>query len=187
MEGKPGSEKLLKQAFKVNDEVRKNIIHIGWKYIIDKEGEIDKKAAEMFLMGRHLSSEAITQEYSRAFLKWKPRHFATLFPVIYKYSRSKAGKRDLHYYYEYLLKCLKAEPEKCLKLISNLRDHIEPEPGKRMGDEEAIQIVIGIYNSISKRPNSRKQARKALQLFDYLLKNPTYRRNASKITEEVEK
>jgi hypothetical protein len=187
MEGKPGSDKLLKSAFKVNDELRKNIIHIGWKYVIDKEGKIDKKAAEMFLMGRRLSSEAITQEYSRAFLQWKPKHFATLFPVIYKYSRSQAGKRDLHYFYEYLLKCVKAEPEKCLKLISNLRTHIEPEPGKRMGGEEPIQIVIGIYNSVSKRPNKKKEARKALQLFDYLLHNPTYRRNASKVTEEVEK
>jgi hypothetical protein len=187
MESKPGSEKLLTSAFKVNDGLRKNIIHIGWMYIINGEEKIDKRAAEMFLMGMHLSSEEITQEYSRAFLQWKPKHFVTLFPVIYKYSRSIAGKRDLHYYYEYLLKCVKIEPEKCLILISNLHTHIEPELGKQIGSEEAIKIVIGIYNSLVKKPNKKKEARKVLQLFDYLLLNPTYRRNANKATEEVEK
>lgn len=137
-------------------------------------------------MGKHLDSNAITHEYSLPFLHWPPAVFEKLYPVLYPWSRSPAGKKHLHYYYEYLLKCVKLYPEKCLRLIENIKDHIEPEPGQRMTTEEPIKITIGIFNALSKVPGKKHEAVKALRLFDYLLSNPYYRRNAAAATEEIE-
>jgi hypothetical protein len=182
---RPGSNKLLQEAFKKNDVVKTKIIHVGWNNIF-KEGDINKDAAGLFLMGRNFTSDAITNEYSRLFLHWPPQKFAVLFPVIYKYSRSKAGKKELHYYYEYLLKCMKDEPEKCLQLISNIKQHEQPEPGKRMTEEEPVKLAIGLFNSLDKLPGKKKKAYDALRIFDQLLRDPYYRRNAANITEQAD-
>jgi hypothetical protein len=186
LNNRPGSADLIEQLFNTTDAVRTKIIHVGSVNILQEREDICERSKALFLMGKHLDSEAITHEYSIAFLKWMPQHFEKLFPVIYVYSRSKAGKKQLHYYYEYLLKCVKQHPEKCLRLISNIREHYQPEAGQRMAIEEPIKIAIGIFNALSKLPGKHKECRKALLLFDYLLSDPYYRRNASNVTEQVE-
>ncbi|MBS1586027.1 MAG: ATP-binding protein [Bacteroidetes bacterium] len=180
---KKNSYKLLKRISK-DPTVKAKIVDAAAHNLIDENNSVDKRAARLFCQYLNLDSKEIGHVYSVAFIHLEPKDFEALYPLIYKFSRSKNGKTNLSYYYDYLLKCVNKNALLVLKLMENISEH---EHSELSLDDDSVRIVIALYNVLSRNSHNTKNVEQALALFDQVLYTPQFRKFASKIIEEVER
>lgn len=96
-------------------------------------------------------------------------------------SISSVAKKDPHYYFEYLVKCSKRHPEKCIDLIKRYNEYEKPNnfTGPYYDGSEPVKIVIGALNGLyEKECLNAKYVNVAMDLFDDMLKTSVFRGNA---------
>jgi hypothetical protein len=185
---KEGSYELLNTLLKISDEAKAKLVDMAVKNLGDKKESVRAKCRQIFLRFLQSTDEKVIQEYSSAFLDLTPEMFLDVYPLLQKYARSNVAKKEPHYYFEYLLKCAKKHPIKCLKLLQYVNTYDKPDISKAgYYDDEPVKVLIGIYNSLSSlETKNLKQLNKAIALFDKMLKTQKFRGAANKVIDRVE-
>jgi hypothetical protein len=185
---KKGSNILLESLLKTSNEARAKLVDMAGKNLGDKKESVRKKCRQIFLKYLNSTDEKVIQEYSSTFFDLTPQMFPGVFPLLQKYARSDVARKEPHYYFEYLLKCVKKHPIECLELLQHLNTSDKPNISQnRYFDDEPVKILIAIYNSLSSLEAKNPQLlSKAITLFDKMLKTQKFRFAANKVIDQVE-
>lgn len=182
---KPNAESLLDELVKFSDKAISTIIHSAAENMADAP-ELKEKCRAKLMSFLHSDSDEVIDAYSHAFLHLPLNMFEELLPFLRMYARSVAAKKSPHYFYEYLLKSAKTHPVECIQLLTNFRKYDKPNISSgRYYDNDPIKVLIGAYNALSVQENS-SELRKAIELFDKMLKDSRFRQEANRVLSEVE-
>ena len=138
-----------------------------------------------------LDSDAkeIVQEYNGAFLHdIDPIHFEEYFEFINQYHTSRVAKIDPHYFLDFLVKCSKQFPQKCIDFISHYKEYAKPNnfTGPHYDGSEPVKIVIGAINGLYETENKDMvYINKAMCLFDEMLKSTVFRGSAFDVLSKI--
>jgi hypothetical protein len=189
LNNEPGSYELLQQAWQKSDKAKSKMIDVAVKNFIDADKLIRSKCEQLFCVFLENDAKEIVHEYNGAFLHdMLPIHFEEYYPLIEKYYSSKVALRDPHYYFDYLIKCSKQYPEKCIDLIEYYDKYDKPNnvTGPFYDGCEPVKIVIGALNGLYETKNKNRQyIDKALNLFDEMLKSTIFRGSAFDVLNKV--
>jgi hypothetical protein len=185
---KEGSYQLLNSLLKISNEAKAKLVDMAVKNLMDKKESVRVKCRQIFLRFLHFTDEKVIQEYSSAFFDLTPEMFLEVYPLLQKYARSNMARKEPHYYFEYLLKCVKKHPVKCLELLKHMETYDKPDIS-RAGyyHDEPVKVLIGIYNSLSSLEiKNPLHLNKSIALFDKMLKTQKFRAAANKVIDQVE-
>lgn len=178
------SESLLDNLAKVSDKAKSAIIHSAVRNTYSPE--LKEKCTAKLLSFLHSNSDEVVEAYSRVFLHLPQSMFEELLPFLRRYSQSTSAKKSPHYFYEYLLKSAKTHPVECIQLLKHFRKYDKPDiSSSRHYSNDPIKVLIGAYNALSVQENS-SELRKAIKLFDEMLKDSRFRQEANKVLSQVE-
>jgi len=184
-----GSYDLLQEALQKSDKAKAKTIDVAVKNLIDADKLTKSKCYQLFCMFLENDAKEIVQEYNGAFLhEMLPIHFEKYYDLIQKYYTSKVAIRDPHYYFDYLIKCSKQHPEKCIDLIEYYDNYDKPNnvTGPFYDGSEPVKIVIGALNGLYEAKNKNLQyIDKAMNLFDEMLKSTIFRGSAFDVLNKV--
>lgn len=185
---KEGSYQLLNSLLKVSDEAKAKLVDMAVKNLGDKRESVRTKCRQIFLRYLHSIDEKVIQEYSSTFLDLTPEMFLEVYPLLQKYARSNVARKMPHYYFVYLLKCVKKHPVECLELLQHVNTYEKPDISQAgYYDDEPIKVLIGIYNSLSSlETKNPKHLNNTIALFDKMLKTQKFRGAANKVIDQVE-
>lgn len=187
LKGKKHSKKMLDEVLRLSDKAKANMVNVALKNIITKSGTVDKKCVQLYLMNLNVAKKEIIETYETSFLHLNAKDFELLLPLLRAYTFSKISKVKVHYFYDYLLKCLKNYPRECLELMANLRPNIKETNYLERGQSQKVKVIIGIYNSLLENfPDEFDMIDKALRLFDTMLQDQTYRLTAREIIRDYD-
>ena len=187
LKNKEGSFELLQIVLNESNKAKSKMVDVSLNNMIEKNGKLNPKCVELYCMFLGNTDDLIAKEYGDSFIHLKPENFKKFLPVLKKYSKSKTGTVHLQYFFDYLMKCVKKYPKECLQLISNYKKHEKPNIGQGDSSDDRIKVVIGIYNSLREaHVSDKKYFDKALSIFDFMLQDPSYRRDAYRVIQEVE-
>ncbi|MBN3583381.1 hypothetical protein JYB64_13365 [Algoriphagus aestuarii] len=185
VQDKPNSEELLVMLAKDSDIAKSAIISSIVQNMVHSP-ELKAKCKAKLMAFLHSDSDEVAEAYSRAFLHIPQSMFEEILPFLRKYILSSSAQKSPHYFYEYLLKSAKTYPMECIELLRNFRNYDKPDiSSSRYYENDPIKVLIGEYNALSVQENS-SQLRNAIKLFDEMLKDPRFRREANKILSQVE-
>lgn len=187
LNNKEESYDLLQKALKNNNKAKSKMIDVSINNIIRNNKKLDPKCVELYCSFLNEVDKDIITEYGNSFLFLKPKDFQILLPILKKYAKSRMGTVNLHYFYDYIMKCVKKHPRECLLLLSNFKKQEKPDVQQGYTADERIKVVIGIYNSLRESiPYEIKYLNRALTIFDYMLQDTSYRKDAYRVIQEVE-
>ena len=188
LNNKKNSYSLLKKVWAKNIKAKAKMVSLAIFNLQDKNGIVRKKCIHLYCKFLKESDNEIVQEYSRVFIRLNPHKFLLYLPLLKIYSTSIVAKKDPHSYYDYLIKCSKYFPVEVLDLIKKYKKYDLPNSfgGPYYDGSEPTKIIIGSYNGIyEKSPFNKRYARKALYLFDQILKEPVFRSGASQVLDSI--
>ena len=183
------SYELLQESWQKSNKAKSQMIDVGVKNFIDADEPTKSKCDQLFCMFLENDAKEIVQEYNGAFLhEMLPIHFEEYYGLIKKYHTSKAAIRDPHYYFDYLIKCSKQFPEKCIDLIEYYDKYDKPNnvTGPFYDGSEPVKIVIGALNGLYEAENKNVPSiNKAMNLFDEMLKSTIFRGSAFDVLNKI--
>ncbi|MBS1503218.1 MAG: hypothetical protein JST32_14210, partial [Bacteroidetes bacterium] len=185
--GKQASYPLLENIVKKHTNAVKGAINVAITNIFDQDSKVQAKCEYLFKKFLNENDKEVAQKYGVFFLRLEPEKFIRILPLIKQYSESKVAILNPHYFYEYLLKCVKKHPMQCLNLMRNWKNYETPDITQSgYYDYEPLSIVIGCYNALRNTNEGRKYIDRALNMFDDMLKIDRFRSSANKVISQVE-
>ena len=180
---------MLKKVLKKNEEARHKMPHIAVSNLYLKSRKINEKSLELFQWFFNDESEATQNGYSMAFHDLKISDFDIMYPVLKKYAKSIAGKRNLSEYFIYLEKCTAKYPKECLELMCYFDGYSFTPSNKQRPSyykDEPVRVVMVAYNKLdSTIGKDRKYIKIAMKLFDKMLLSQVLRNQADKVLEDL--
>lgn len=168
----PKAKELLEEAFKKNDKFKAGSIDMVVQYVASEENT--PYMDELWYRFLEEKGKDFIYGYSRFFRECKPESFERLYDLIQAFTGSRVGMGRDKEYYDFLLKCSPDYPEKCIDLALS-SPHPKPDIRHSILDDEPLQVVINSYNSIDILDLENEYAEKAMDAFDLLLKDSSYR------------
>jgi hypothetical protein len=184
LRGYPDGRELLEEGLQTSDKIRAGAIEFACWHLLDQDDEISEKSKEIYLRFLDDESEDISRKYGWAFREFKPKDFNRLHSLIEAYTQSKAVRKDSEYFLKYLMSCVSLEPEKCIDLIQNWANFEKTSASlNALKGEEPVKILIGAYNRLIDDDYKEK----AMNVFDKILKEEVYKREAIKVLAEQDR
>lgn len=180
---------LLKQFTEMSDEAKAGAIDVAAHNIRDAEGNPVSRSIELFSRFLEESGEEVIRAYDSAFRHLEPQDFPHLEPVLARFAKTVAARKNPRPFYEYLIACATSYPEACLALVENFAEYEKPDI-TRSGhyDKEPLKVVINAYNELwGRKIRDHAMLRKALLLFDKMLLDDRFRRDAETVLADVER
>lgn len=180
---------LLNQFIEMSDEAKAGAIDVAAHNIRDAEGNPVSRSIELFSRFLEESDEDVIRAYDAAFRHLKPQDFPHLEPVLARFAKTVAARKNPRPFYEYMIACATSHPEACLALVENFADYEKPDI-TRSGhyDKEPLKVVINAYNELwGRKIRDHAMLRKALLLFDKMLLDDRFRRDAETVLADVER
>jgi hypothetical protein len=180
--GYQGSEELLERYLEKGVEAINGAIDIALSCLTDKnKGRRDRCVAITFRFLTHTDKE-VSQAYLSAFLKFKITEFKLLLPFLEAYAQSNVGKIRDHEFYAYLMKCVKKQPNDCIRLGAYFDQHLGPDMTHRHLRNEPVDLILQAYNCLEELQAPTGEKERAMDVFDKMLKNPHYRVQLNGVT-----
>lgn len=187
LEGKDGCFSLLKSVWKNSDKAKGRMIEVALANYKDQDKEIRRKCKYLFNRFLKEESQDVIHAYSVEFLRLKPERFNELFPLLKNYAKSKVARKSPHDFYKYLKDSAKLEPLKVLSLLKLHKSYKRDNEADMYVGDDAIKALLNIYNTLRTDDKGYSKAiRKCLVLFDLMLMNPSMRREANLVLENVD-
>lgn len=182
LKNKPGSLELLKKLKTLNAKAKAKVIEVAYTNMETADTDQKKKCMEMYLWFLDDESQDVSNAYNHSFYKFSPENMNDLYGIFTKYTRSKAASKASNNFIEFLLKCTKEFPDKCLFLLKSLLDNVKEfnDEDYSFGSDHPIQIATETYNQLYKADKRNlKAVKQCLNLFDRMLKMKFSRSNLS--------
>lgn len=181
---KAGSYDLLEKVWKLSDGAKANMVHIATRNYIGAEDKVKSRCEELYKKFLDSESKTIIHQYNTAFLHISPAHFRSFIPLFKKFAESKVAAQEPHYFFEFLAKSSKANPVDVLNLLKHYKKYKEPNnaTGPYYSPEDPVKALIGAYNGLyDHSPLNTQYVRKALDLFDGMLRKQLFRSEAQSV------
>jgi len=188
LENKEESLNLLKPILIKNTKAKSAVINIAITNMFDVNAEVRNKCHLLYKMFLNETSDDVIHAYSITFHHISLDNFFDVYPLLKMYSKSRIAKKSPHYFFEYVLKCIKNHPQECLDLVSLYDSYDKPNIIKSDPyNDYPIKIVIGVYNELrNSNKNYKKELNNCMVLFDKMLQDYRYRNSAIKIMNDVD-
>lgn len=180
---------LLNRFIETSEQSKAGAIEVAANNIMDGEGNPNSRSIKLFSQFLEETSEEVIQAYDFAFQDLKPADFLYLQPTLVRFAKSVAARKNPRPFYEYLISCATAYPEACLELVENFAQYEKPDI-RFAGyyDKEPLKVVINAYNELwGRKIKDHNLLKKALLLFDKMLLDDRFRRDAEAVLVEVER
>ncbi len=177
---KISDKRLYTNFIRSSDEAKLCALRIAEANLFNSNEITAKRAFGILNQFLGRSGEDFATMYSSIVLrKFKPHNFNETYAFLFKYSKSKLCIAQPRYFLQLLLSCVKSNPVKCLKLITNLNYNRVPDVQRRgYYDKEPVQLILAIYSKLNMDLNkNRKHIKRSLDIFDDMLKH-NHLRNA---------
>ena len=180
---------LLNRFFEKSDEAKAGAIDVAAHNLRDEGGKLMARSLELFERFLEESSDTVIHAYDSAFRDLKSGDFLYLQPTLKRFSRTVVARKNPRPFYEYLITCAKSEPEACLDLVANFAEYEKPNiQYARYYDNEPLKVVLNAYHTLwGKRIKDHALLKKALLLFDSMLLDDRFRRDAEVALMSVER
>lgn len=185
---KPGSYQLLEKTWKCSEKAQANMVDISVRNYNGAEGKVKEKCLSLYKKFLRSEAKEIIHQYNTSFLHMSPFHFKDFLPLLKKFYESRVATLEPHYFYEYLIKCSKANPVEVLDLLKNYRKYKEPNVaiGPFYSPDDPVKALIGAYNGLyDHSPVYKAYTIKALNLFDEMLQQQLFRTEAQTVLDVV--
>lgn len=162
-------------------------LHIAEENLFAK-GMLDKKCLDIVFEFINETDDDFAQSYSTLILrKFNNQNFKELYPFMQKYSKSILFRNQPRYFLQYLMQCAKDYPIECLELLENMNfNKVITVQDRGHYDAEPVQLVLSIYSSLNNNfKTNKKQIKRALTVFDDMLKLDHLRLNSNKAIETL--
>ena len=160
------------------------MVDIGVRNYIGADEKVKEKCKSLYTKFLDTESKEIIHQYNTSFLHISPGHFKDYLSLVKEFSASKVAASEPHYFFEFLTKCSKANPVEVLDLLKHYRKYREPNSatGPYYSPDDPVKALIGAYNGLfDHSPLKTKHARRALDLFDEMLKQQLFRTEAQNV------
>ena len=184
LNGKPGAYQLLEKVWALSEKAKANMVDIGVRNYIGADEKVKEKCKSLYTKFLDTESKEIIHQYNTSFLHISPGHFKDYLSLVKEFSASKVAASEPHYFFEFLTKCSKANPVEVLDLLKHYRKYREPNraTGPYYSPDDPVKALIGAYNGLyDHSPLNTKHARRALDLFDEMLKQQLFRTEAQNV------
>ncbi len=184
LNGKPGAYQLLEKVWALSEKAKANMVDIGVRNYIGADEKVKEKCKSLYTKFLDTESKEIIHQYNTSFLHISPGHFKDYLSLVKEFSASKVAASEPHYFFEFLTKCSKANPVEVLDLLKHYRKYREPNSatGPYYSPDDPVKALIGAYNGLyDHSPLKTKHARRALDLFDEMLKQQLFRTEAQNV------
>ena len=180
---------LLNRFFEKSDDAKVGAIDVAAHNLSDESGKLILRSLELFERFLEESSDTVIHAYDSAFRDLKSGDFLYLQPTLKRFSRTVVARKNPRPFYEYLILCAKSEPEACLDLVANFAGYERPNiQYARYYDNEPLKVVLNAYHTLwGKRIKDHTLLKKALLLFDSMLLDDRFRRDAEVVLMSVER
>ncbi len=180
---------LLNRFFEKSDEAKAGAIDVAAHNLCDEDGKLIPRSLELFGLFLEESSDTVIHAYDIAFRHLKPADFPYLQPTLKRFSKTVVARKNPRPFYEYLISCAKSEPEACLDLVENFAEYEKPNiQYAGYYDNEPLKVVLNAYHTLwGKKIKDHVLLKKALFLFDAMLLDDRFRRDAEAVLEVVER
>jgi hypothetical protein len=130
----------------------------------------------------------VIHAYDFAFRHIKTEDLVHLQSILKRFSRAVVARKNPRPFYEYLIACAKTQPEACLDLVENFAEHDKPNiQYAEYYDNEPLKVVLNAYHTLwGKRIKDFALLDKSLRLFDAMLLDDRFRRDAEKVLVTLE-
>jgi hypothetical protein len=179
----PGSKTLLEEGFEVNDEIKIGAIDFASRHLNSNNIETKKKSGQIYLKFLNDESDKVKEKYSFCFDYFKVEDFIDIYEYIYQYTKSSAVKNNSKFFFDFLEKCVRSLPEKCIDLMENYIKVETPDSRFYSIQGEPIQIIIEALN----RTDNVSYKEKALNIFDSLLQHEAYKSYGLEVLKEYDR
>lgn len=179
---------LLNRFFEISDEAKAGAIEVAVHNIRDENGNLLLFSLELFERFLEETSDTVIHAYDFAFNHLKSEDFAHLQPTLKRFSRTVVARKNPRPFYEYLIACAKIQPEACLDLIENFAEHEKPSiQYAGYYDSEPLKVVLNAYTTLwGKTLKDPTLLDKSLKLFDAMLLDDRFRRDAETVLVTIE-
>jgi len=180
---------LLNRYVEQSDKAKAGAIEVAAHNILDEHGEPISRSLELFARFLGESGEEVIHAYDAAFRQLKPLDFPHLQPMFVQFAQTVIVRKNPRPFYEYLITCATSFPEQCLDLVDGFAQYEKPDI-RYSGyyDREPLKVVINAYNTLwGRRKKDLVLLDKALRLFDRMLLDDRFRRDAETALDEVER
>ncbi len=181
---KPGSYEFLEKVWKLSDKAKANMVDIGVRNYFGADNKVKEKCRLLYHKFLKSPSKEVIHQYNTAFLHISPAHFKEYLPLLKEFGSSPMATCEPHYFYEYLIKCSKANAVEVLDLLKHYRKYKEPNmaTGPFYNPDDPVKALIGAYNGLYDNASvNKKAAIKALDLFDEMLSQQLFRTEAQNV------
>jgi hypothetical protein len=170
---------LLKKSREAKGEAIRVSVHP--KNLIKSDKTLSDKCVKLYELGLNNSDDKIVHQYSVAFLHFEVEMFDSIYPILYKYSKSKVFKMSPAYFCKYVIKCCnKNTVHKCLELVSSLAELPKTDITKgNYYDSEPLNLILAIYNTLGNNKADKILKGKCMDMFDKMLQQSQHRTAAS--------
>lgn len=179
----PNTEKYLLPLLKKSKVAKAEAIRVSVhpKNLINSDKTLNERCVKLFEAGLNNSDDNIVHQYSVSFLHFEPEIFDSIYPLLCKYSKSKAFKNSPAYFCKYVTKCCnKSTVQKCLALVSSLTTLTKTDITKgNYYESEPLNLVLAIYNTLGNSNTEKIAKEKCMDIFDKMLQQSQHRRAAS--------
>lgn len=189
IEGQDKAYPLLKELFKRSDKAKAKAIEVSVRNLENENEEAVNRCRKLYRLFLSSKSDEVARTYNIEFLHFPEKLFGREYSILKNYSRSVVCKMQPQYYLQYLLRCAKKHPVKCLHLLKEVPSYEKPDITQSGHyDDEPVKILIGAYNSLnSQKIKPMKDLENSMKLFDKLLKDERFRPSANKAIELVDR
>ena len=180
-----GSQELLEEGFRLSEHIKAGAVDFASKHLLESDNEVADKSTKVFLRFLDEDSEEIGRKYNHVFYRFKPENFNPLYSLIEKYTTSKASRHDAYRFFDYLMKCVEFEPEKCIDLLQHYINFNQPDTQQKafVRRDKHVQILIGAYN----KTISDEYKEKVMDIFDKILQDRAYKHEGLKVLTEQDR
>jgi hypothetical protein len=166
-----GSKTLLEEGFKINEEIKIGAIDFASRHLNSSNIETKEKSRKIYLKFLNDASDKVKEKYDWCFRYFKLEDFNAIYEYVYQYTKSSAIQRNSRFFFVFLEKCVRDEPEKCIDLMENYSEFETPDTKLYSIQGEPIQIIIEALN----RTDNVSYKKTALNIFDSFLQQDVYK------------
>ena len=180
MRNYPQGRELLEEGFQISDHIKAGAVNLAAKQLLVPEQDIAEKSKTLYLRFLDEDTEVISDIYDHIFTQFEPQDFNTLYDLVVAYTQSRVIYiSDGLHFFNYLMKCVEIEPEKCIDLIQSyfFAEHSRAQRRPFASRDKHIQILMGAYNKLQDETYKEK----AMNIFDAMLQDQAYKREGLKV------
>jgi hypothetical protein len=181
---KQGSYQLLENVWRNSEGAKANMVDIAIRNYVGTDDKVKAKCKSLYTKFLGSVSKEVIHQYNTAFLHISSIHFKKFLPLLKEFATSKVATQEPHYFYEFLTKSSKTNPVEVLDMLKNYKKYNEPNSatGPYYSPNDPVKALVGAYNGLyDHSPVNVKYVRKALDLFDELLKQQLFRTEAQNV------